>query len=88
MSPLRCRPFRRPSRSPCLRIESAGDYVRLRTAENVFLAHTLLAELQQQLDPGRFLRVHRTQIVNLDAMGSHGPCDPQGLSQSRAPSRG
>lgn len=47
-------------------IESADYYARLHTARGSHLIRTSLATLEQRLDPGRFLRVHRGAIVNVD----------------------
>ena len=47
-------------------IESADYYARLHTARGSHLIRTSLATLEERLDPGRFLRVHRGAIVNLE----------------------
>ncbi len=44
-------------------IESADQYVKLHTADDVHLMRESMANLEAQLDPERFLRVHRTVIV-------------------------
>ncbi|HYR27512.1 MAG TPA: LytTR family DNA-binding domain-containing protein [Thermoanaerobaculia bacterium] len=45
--------------------EAAGNYVRLHTAAASPLLRGTLAAIEQRLDPRRFVRVHRSFIVNL-----------------------
>jgi len=48
-------------------IEAAGNYVRLHTAaDDTHLVRETMKGLEQQLDPERFVRIHRSAIVNLD----------------------
>ena len=47
-------------------LEAVGDYVAVHTAGAAPLLHLSLNRLEQRLDPGRFVRIHRTHIVNLD----------------------
>lgn len=47
-------------------LEADGDYVRLKTASRRHLVHETLGKLETQLDPGRFVRIHRSVIVNLE----------------------
>jgi two-component system LytT family response regulator len=47
-------------------IEAEGDYMRLHSAGKSHLVRKTMAELERALDPGRFLRIHRSTIVNLD----------------------
>ena len=48
-------------------LAAAANYVRLATREGKFyLVRGTLAEFEDQLDPQRFLRVHRSTIINLD----------------------
>lgn len=46
-------------------IEAADNYVRLHTAGGQFSVRETMNRLGEQLDPGRFARVHRSTIVNL-----------------------
>jgi DNA-binding LytR/AlgR family response regulator len=41
-------------------------YTCVRTAAGEYLIRTTITELAAQLDPGRFVQVHRSTIVNLD----------------------
>jgi len=50
------------------RIQAQGDYAEVHAAEGVYLIHVTLAELAARLDPSRFRQVHRSHIVNLDAV--------------------
>jgi two-component system LytT family response regulator len=58
----------------------AGVYVTLHVAGAELLYRAALAELADRLDPERFVRVHRSAIVNLDSVirlepASHGEFD-------------
>ena len=46
-------------------IEAAGVYVQLHAGGRKFLHRASLAELEASLDPGRFIRIHRSSIVNI-----------------------
>lgn len=47
--------------------EAVGDYVAVHTADDSTpLLHLSLNRLEARLDPQRFVRLHRTHIVNLD----------------------
>jgi two-component system LytT family response regulator len=48
------------------RIEAEGDYLRLHAGGRTLLYHGSLKELEGRLDPERFVRVHRSHVVNLD----------------------
>jgi two-component system LytT family response regulator len=50
------------------RIDAQGDYAAVHAEAGVFLLHVSLGELEARLDGRRFLRVHRSHIVNLDAV--------------------
>jgi two-component system LytT family response regulator len=47
-------------------IEAAGKFVHLHVGRAVHALRESMAELEQELDPGRFLRISRSVIVNLD----------------------
>jgi len=49
-------------------IEAMGDYINLHTGKDSFLILNSLNEIEERLDPGRFVRVHRTFLVRLDAI--------------------
>jgi two-component system LytT family response regulator len=43
-----------------------GNYVELHTAGGRHLVRDTLARLEETLDPARFVRIHRSTVVNLD----------------------
>lgn len=47
-------------------IEAADYYVSLHAGGKSYLLRQTMAEIERQLDPGKFVRVHRSAIVNLD----------------------
>jgi two-component system LytT family response regulator len=47
-------------------IESADYYSRLHVGETTHLIRESMTSLEEQLDPRRFVRIHRTAIVNAD----------------------
>lgn len=49
-------------------IEAAGVYVNLHVAGKELLYRTALNELAEHLDPKRFIRVHRSAIVNIESI--------------------
>ena len=51
-----------------LHLAAEGNYVRVRTAEGSHLIRGTLADLESRLDPKRFARIHRSSIVNVDAI--------------------
>lgn len=56
-------------------LEADGDYVAIHTAGRRLLLYMKLGELARRLDPSRFVRVHRSHIVNLDYVASIHPLD-------------
>lgn len=57
------------------RLEARGDYVRIHTADRGHLVNVRLKDFEARLDPERFIRVHRSHIVNLDHVDEIVPCD-------------
>ena len=49
-------------------IEAAGVYVNLHVSGKELLYRAALNELAEKLDPGRFVRVHRSAIVNIESI--------------------
>jgi two-component system LytT family response regulator len=62
-----------------LRIQARGDYAEVHAPGGPFLLHVSLTELAARLDPDRFLQVHRSHIVNLDAVKLLRPYDDRRL---------
>lgn len=53
--------------------EADGDYITAHTATNRYTLHLPLTRLQTRLDPRKFLRIHRTHIVNLRHVAAFRP---------------
>ena len=49
-------------------VEAAGDYVRLHTTETSHLLRETMGGMEDQLDADRFLRIHRSTIVNTECL--------------------
>jgi two-component system LytT family response regulator len=47
-------------------VGARGNYAELHVGAEAYLVRETMAELEARLDPRRFLRVHRSTIVNLD----------------------
>ena len=47
-------------------IEAADNYVEIHTGKHVHLMRETLSNLEQRLQPFRFLRIHRSRLVNAD----------------------
>lgn len=46
--------------------EAAGNYIRVHAGEETHLIRATLSGTLERLDPARFVRIHRSTIVNLD----------------------
>jgi two-component system LytT family response regulator len=49
-------------------VEAQDDYVSVRCGERVLLKEQPLSDLEQLLDPHRFVRIHRSFLINLDRL--------------------
>jgi two-component system LytT family response regulator len=47
-------------------IEAEKDYLRVHVGKNVHVIRETMKNLEGQLDPARFVRIHRSTIVNLE----------------------
>jgi len=47
-------------------MESAANYVKIRVGTEVHMIRERLGDLAARLDPSRFVRIHRSTIVNVD----------------------
>lgn len=45
-------------------IEAERDYMRIFTGGRSYLLHQTIKELERKLDPGKFIRIHRSKIVS------------------------
>jgi two-component system LytT family response regulator len=55
------------------RFEARDDYVAIHSAAGQYLASLRIGDLERMLDADRFLRIHRSHIVNLDAVAAIEP---------------
>jgi two-component system LytT family response regulator len=46
--------------------EASANYVRLHVGQKTYQMRTTMSDLERQLDPAQFTRIHRSAIVNLD----------------------
>jgi two-component system LytT family response regulator len=53
-----------------LHCEARGDYVALHTADGCYVVNTSLEYLAERLSPDSFVRIHRSRIVNLEAVAA------------------
>jgi len=51
-------------------VEAEDDYIGIHTDARSFLKTQRLSELEAQLDPRRFVRVHRSYLINIDKLQS------------------
>ena len=54
-------------------VESAGNYVRIHAGTEEHRLRIRLSDIEQQLDPSRFARIHRTILVNTSAVAEIQP---------------
>ncbi|RPH68719.1 LytTR family transcriptional regulator, partial [bacterium] len=47
-------------------IESAGDYVYVHSKTHKHIVRETLTSLEERMDPAKFIRIHRSSIVNLE----------------------
>ena len=47
-------------------VDAAGDYMCVHTSDQTHIMRRTMKELDQQLDPRKFVRVHRSAIVNIN----------------------
>jgi two-component system LytT family response regulator len=50
--------------------EAWGDYVTAHAGKSRHVLHLSLQRLETRLDPKRFVRIHRTRIVNIDQVAA------------------
>ena len=54
-------------------IEAEGDYMKFHVAGHTHLMRETMAHLEARLDPKRFIRIHRSAIVNIDRVQKLSP---------------
>ena len=47
-------------------IQSAGNYLEIQAGKESYLTRETLNQIEQKLDPEKFIRIHRSVLVNLD----------------------
>jgi two-component system LytT family response regulator len=56
-------------------IEAAANYVKLHVGKDSFLLREGIGHISAKLDPERFVRIHRSSIVNVSRIRELQPCD-------------
>jgi DNA-binding LytR/AlgR family response regulator len=56
-------------------LQAAGNYVNLHVRGRDYPLRATMAAIEQQFDPARFVRVHRSYMVNLDCIAQIEPLD-------------
>jgi two-component system, LytTR family, response regulator len=56
-------------------IEAAANYVKLNAGGTSYLLREGIGRIAERLDPGSFIRVHRSTIVNVSKIKELQPCD-------------
>jgi two-component system LytT family response regulator len=56
-------------------LEAAGNYVEVKTSSGCYLLREGIGSLSQRLDPGQFVRIHRSIIVNVRKIKELQPCN-------------
>ncbi|HEY0113860.1 MAG TPA: LytTR family DNA-binding domain-containing protein [Allosphingosinicella sp.] len=51
------------------RVSAERDYMRLHVGKRSWLIHETIGKLEEQLDPAKFVRLHRSSIVRRDFVG-------------------
>jgi two-component system, LytTR family, response regulator len=54
-------------------IEAEGDYMKFHVSGRTHLMRDTMARLEARLDPKRFIRIHRSTIVNIDRLRKLSP---------------
>lgn len=58
--------------------EAADDYVKIHTAEGVFLKNKTMQFFEQKMDPAQFIRIHRSYMVNVHLISRIDPYEKEG----------
>jgi two-component system, LytTR family, response regulator len=56
-------------------IEAAANYVKVNVGKDSYLLREAISRISEKLDPGRFVRIHRSTIVNISKIKELQPCD-------------
>jgi two-component system LytT family response regulator len=55
-------------------IEAAANYIRIHAGARIYSVRERISDFQQTLVPDTFIRIHRSIIVNLDAVSEMQNC--------------
>jgi two-component system LytT family response regulator len=55
-------------------IEAAGNYVRIHAGKRTFMVREKISDFERSLAPGKFARIHRSILVNLNAVAEMQSC--------------
>lgn len=58
-------------------LEAYDDYVKIHTADGMFLKNKTMASFEKQLNPKQFVRVHRSFIVKVDQLTKIEPMEKE-----------
>ncbi len=58
-------------------LEAYDDYVKIHTADGLFLKNKTMSSFEKQLDPKQFVRVHRSFIVKVDQLAKIEPMEKE-----------
>lgn len=58
--------------------EAADDYVKIHTAEGVFLKNKTMQFFEEKMDAGSFVRIHRSYLVNVHLISRIEPYEKDG----------
>lgn len=47
-------------------VEATGDYATLRTKGKSYMLRERMSQLERRLDPAKFMRIHRSTIINIE----------------------
>jgi DNA-binding LytR/AlgR family response regulator len=53
-----------------LYVEALADYIMLFTADSKYIVHSTMKGFQSKLPADKFVRIHRSYIVNIDKVSS------------------
>ena len=57
-------------------VEAQGNYVRLHSGQKSHVLRKAIGQLATRLDPSKYLRIHRSFIVNIDRIQELQPLSP------------
>ena len=58
-------------------LESADDYVKIHTAEGIYLKNKTMAYFESTIDPTQFIRIHRSYLVNVQLISRIDPYEKE-----------